>query len=257
MPDAHHVRTDHAIFSDDWDIVITCDSGDLEYAGIHEHMKNLAKHAKLMNFDHHSSNKFFGDWNLVDFSASSTAEVVYRFFQENEVPISQEMAVCLMTGVFTDTGGFSNAATNHRALQMAAEFVERGASIPSIHRATIANKNINTMKLWGKIFSRLRETEDGIAVTYVFKKDLDESGLDTDAIDGMSNYLSQIRDAKAIMVFSEREGGYVKASMRTYRDDIDLAKLAEAAGGGGHKKAAGFMVPGRLAVSEKGIFVTP
>ena len=34
--------------------------------------------------------------------------------------------------------------------------------------------------------------------------------------------------------------------MRTVRDDVDLVKVAELFGGGGHKKAAGFTLPGRI-----------
>jgi phosphoesterase RecJ-like protein len=133
-------------------------------------------------------------------------------------------------------------------LAIASDLVRRGASIPEISRATEQNKGLSAMRLWGRLLSRLSESQLGVAYTYVLRKDLLEFGMDDEAIEGLANYLGQLRDMKAIMVISERENGQVKVSMRTHRDDIDLSRLAAAAGGGGHKKAAGFSVPACLEV---------
>lgn len=257
MPNVEVFRNDPAIFEKEWDLIITCDSGDLDYAGVAEYLGDVQNKSVLINFDHHASNKLFADINVVNSSASSTAEVLYTFFEQQSVEISQEMAVCLMTGVFTDTSGFSNAATNHRSLEMASAFVRQGASIQDIHRATIANKNIHVMKLWGKVWSRLRETERGVVYTYILKSDLAESGLSHDAIDGISNYLSQIKDVKAVIVFAERENRVVKLSMRTYDDEVDLSELALAFGGGGHKKAAGCTIPGKIEIVDDQMRIIP
>ncbi len=253
LPNTHLVKNDPALFEEEWDLIIACDSGDLQYAGVQTFIDCMKKKPKIINFDHHASNKLFGDVNLVNIIASSTAEVVYQFLQENKIAITKSMAICLMTGVFTDTGGFSNAATNKQALEMAAHFVKKGASIPEIHRATIANKSISVMKFWGTIMSRIKQTGQGIAYTYILRQDFIETGIDPEEIDGLSNYLSQLNDARAVIVFSERDGGKVKASMRTYHNDVDLALLATSMGGGGHKKSAGFTVDGRIQEFEDGI----
>lgn len=246
LPNADKIKKDPALFKQRWDVVIVCDSGDLQYAGVHEHVANLPEGTVLINIDHHASNQNFGHYNLVDPTASSTAEVVFYFFREIGFEINKEIAKCLLTGVFTDTGGFSNAATNERALYMAAEFSAKGASLPDVYRATVSNKNLEVMKLWGKVLSRLRQNEFGIAHTYVLKTDLYKGGLNEEAVAGLSNYLSHLKDAKAVFVIFERDDGLIKVSMRTFRDDVDLSKLALAVGGGGHKKASGFTVPGRL-----------
>jgi bifunctional oligoribonuclease and PAP phosphatase NrnA len=256
MPNFEVITTDPSLFRKDWDLVITCDSGDLAYAGVEDDL-SVAAHGKLINIDHHASNKLFGSINLVNDKASSTAEVIYEFFNFHKVELTREIAVCLMTGVFTDTGGFSNGATNEQALKMASHFMRCGASLPDIHRATIANKSIAEMKLWGKIMERLRINKYGIAYTYILKADLLESGLEEDSIEGLSNYLSQLDDARAIFVFSERDEGTIKVSMRTYHNDVDLAKLATTLGGGGHKKAAGFTIPGRILHSKDSVQVVP
>lgn len=246
LPNADQVSTDPELFQQNWDSIIICDSGDLEYAGVYEFAAHISEQTKFINFDHHTSNQNFGHYNLVDASASSTAEVIFCFFREIKFEINQDIARCLMTGVFTDTGGFSNAATNQRALFMASEFSTKGASLPDIIRATVSNKNLDVMRLWGKVLSRLRQNNLGMAYTYIFKSDLQESGLSEEAISGLSNYLSHLKDSKAVIVLHEREDGKIKVSMRTFRDDVDLSRLATAVGGGGHQKASGFAIPGRL-----------
>lgn len=250
LSQASRFVNDPNIFTQSWDVLVTCDSGDLAYAGIQEHVGKFPSKPVIINFDHHASNVFFGDFNIVDVTASSTAEVVMRFFQANDVPVTADMAMCLLTAIFTDTNGFTNAATTERAMQYAAEFIKLGASLSHIYRATMINKNVPMLQVWGKVFQRLRVSMYGIAYTYVHQHDLD--GISAEAVEGISNYLSQqLRDARVIMVFHDRGNGTVKASMRTLQDDIDLSEFAKLFGGGGHKKASGFAVSGRL-VEESG-----
>ena len=249
LSDANRFINDPAVFAEPWDVLVTCDSGDLSYAGIAEHVKQLPNKPVLINFDHHASNVYFGDYNIVDIKASSTAEVVTRFLQTNGAVISRDMAMCLLTAIFTDTNGFTNAATNERSLQYAAEFVRLGASLPLVHRANMVNKNVAMLQVWGKVLQRLQMSKHGIVHTYVRKSDL--AGANAEAVEGISNFLSQLQDARVIMVFHDRGDGTVKASLRTLHDDIDLSEFAKLFGGGGHKKASGFTVPGRL-VEENG-----
>lgn len=246
LPKVEEFVTDPTIFEQSWDLLVICDSSDLDYAGVTEHIQKIITVPPMFNIDHHTSNQNFGDLNLVDGQASSTAEVIYRFFQANNIEITDQIAQCLLTAVFTDTAGFSNGATNQMSLEMAARFVEQGASLPQVNQATTRNKSMDVMRLWGKVMSRLEQTDWGVAYTYVLRQDISEYGLDEDEIQGLANYLSHLRDAKAVFVFQERSKGRIKVSMRTCREDVDLAQLAQAMGGGGHQKAAGFTIAGRL-----------
>lgn len=246
LSQASHVVSDSSIFKQPWDVMITCDSGDLRYAGVADYLAMMPKQPVIINIDHHVSNEYFGDFNLVDVGASSTAEVVYRFFEANRVPLTKQISTGLLTAVFSDTNGFSNAATTQRSLEMAAKFLGAGASLAHIHRATMVNKSLAMMKMWGKVMGRLQTGPHGIVYTFVTRQDLDDYGIDGDSLEGVSNYLSQLQDARAVIVFQDRGDGMIKASMRTVRDDIDLASFAKIFGGGGHKKASGFTVPGRL-----------
>lgn len=253
LPNADVFTKDPSIFQESWDLMLVCDSGDLRYAGVADFVEGMKEQPKIINFDHHASNKLFGEINFVDVHASSTAEVLFSFFTSTEIDLTPEMAKCLLTAVFTDTHGFSNAATNEHALKMASQFVQQGASIPEIYQATIGNKKVDEMKLWGRVFSRLRYGKHNIAYTYILKNDFLEMGVPETAIEGMSNYLSAIGNARAIMVFTEKEEGLLKASLRTLHDDVDLTEFAAFFSGGGHKKASGFTITGRLVETESGL----
>ncbi|MBI4122124.1 MAG: bifunctional oligoribonuclease/PAP phosphatase NrnA [Parcubacteria group bacterium] len=250
---AQEINMDSSVFRQPWDVIVVCDSGDLAYAGIEAFLKYVPAKPVLINFDHHASNKYFGDYNLVDTAASSTAEVVAWFLKEHGQPITTEMGSCLLTGIFTDTNGFTNAATTPGSLQLAAEFLQAGASLPHVYRATMVNKNIHMLTVWGKVLSRLQTSVYGIVYTFVRSQDLPSGTAGTEAIEGISNYLTQLSDARAIMVFHDRGDGFVKASLRTVRDDIDLSAFALLFGGGGHQKASGFTIPGRLEETPDGL----
>lgn len=243
---ANSFTSDPKIFTKTFDAIIICDSGDLKYAGVDVEISKMAIRPLLINIDHHASNVYFADLNIVDPQASSTAEMVDRFFEANNIPLTKEIASCLLTAVYTDTGGFTNAATNQRSLEMAARFVAAGASIGHVHQATMVNKDLKTMGLWGLVLSRLVQTPSKIVYTYLDQQDLGDEGISHDAMEGLANYLSQVQDARAVLVFLDRGDAMIKCSLRTIHDDIDLAAFAKMMGGGGHKKAAGFTAPGSL-----------
>lgn len=221
------------------DVIIICDAGDIAHANI-EQFLDTGKKPVIINIDHHASNTQFGDYNLVDTQASSTTQVVYNLMKEGGVEMTKDIALCLLTGLFTDTGGFSNGATTAESLEIASELMQHGASIPAIYRETIGNKSLEVMKLWGTILKRLETSPERIAYTYVTLQDLNDCNLDHQAMEGLANYLSQIKNAEAVFVFTELEPQNIKVSMRTIHEHIDVSKLATKYGGGGHKKAAGF-----------------
>jgi len=92
----------------------------------------------------------------------------------------------------------------------------------------------------------------GLVVTVITQKDLAEFDASEDMLEGVANFLNDLEGYRAIMVLKEKPDGTVKGSLRTTRDDVDVAAVAKLFGGGGHKKAAGFSLPGKLVETEQG-----
>jgi phosphoesterase RecJ-like protein len=240
----HRYTADPNIFAQKFDLVLVFDSGDLRYCGIDQFVPNLPKPYTLVNFDHHATNNFFADINLVITEASSTAEVIFRLYEEGDIALDPKMATSLLTGLLTDTSNFSNAATNPKAMEAASKLLSAGARFQDVLTHTLHDKSIDTLKVWGLMLSRLRHNPTyDVVSTYIRTQDL--GGLSKDIVEGASNFLNAVTSGTdTILVLHELPNGTVKGSFRSVNRDISA--VAKLLGGGGHKKAAGFTVAGRI-----------
>ncbi len=248
LPNTEHFTNDAEAFRADGgpDVVAVFDAGDLRFAKIDAHLAAMPRKPVVINFDHHATNEQFGDINVVDVAASSTTEVVYEFLRSVGHRPCEDIAKCLLTGLVTDTGGFSNAATTVNSLTVGSELIRRGASIKEVSAQLLRNKTVPALRIWGLVLDRLKYHEGlGVASTAVFLKDIGTPGVEEEHVEGVSNFLNQFLDVDVVLVLKEVEGGKVKGSLRT-AGGKDLAEVARRLGGGGHKKASGFTISGRI-----------
>jgi len=250
LPLSHRVikKLDN-IYLPDFDVILVLDT-DFPHSGIFE---KLAREINpednyVINIDHHISNQGEGDLYVIDWQASSTAKMIYDFFKANQINISRDIATCLLTGIFYDTGIFSNAATDQASLGSAAELLGKGVPLQTIVSDMVNNKTVDLLRVWGKILERLSKNYD-IVYTYILNKD-DESEDISIKTGELANFLNNLNEGKFSMIVNEGQNGLVKVSLRTTRDDVDVAKFAAFFGGGGHKKSAGFALPGTLVYNE-------
>jgi phosphoesterase RecJ-like protein len=158
------------------------------------------------------------------------------------------MATCLMTGLVTDTGNFTNLGTTASAIEVASKLLLHGVDLRAINKRTMHHRPLPVLKLWGRALERLRRDAHGVVTTIITQQDLIDCGTTESDIEGVANFLNNLdsdTEARVVMVLSERDG-QVKGSLRTKHPLIDVAKFATVLGGGGHTKAAGFSVPGHL-----------
>lgn len=257
LPKAGEVTQDPAHWTDPkFDLVIVFDASDLKYAGIEAYVGALAHEFTIINVDHHATNKLYGAINLVRTDASSTCEVVHDLLDSVRA-LDKNMATCLMTGLITDTGSFSNLATTSSAIQAASKLLLKGVDYKQIQSSTMNSKSVTSLRLWGRTFERLKiDPVTKIATTAIKLSDLEELGLGADAVEGISNFLNGLQGVRAVIVLSEREPGQINGSCRTTDPYTDVSKLAMLLGGGGHKKAAGFSLPGTLTETPQGWVIT-
>ena len=235
------------------DLLISLDSATYERTGIDKYYVNPASFTKFLNIDHHPDNPSYGTLNYIDSEVSSTAEILYNIFEAGNIPINQTMATCLLNGIFFDTGSFQNSNTSIATLKATSQLLAMGASLKQVTKYNLKNKSLKTLRLWGRVLSRIKKNRDmGIVSTVVTKKDLDELGTTGEDLEGIANFLNSIPDSKISLVLSERETGKIKGSLRTLHDNVDVSKVASFFGGGGHPKAAGFTISGSLSKNAAG-----
>ncbi len=229
------------------DLVILCDSSDPSYAGVNEHLAAREPKPFVINIDHHATNKLYGDLNLVITTAASTTEILYQYFRTNHIEFTDRMATSLLTGIITDTDHFTNAATSPSAMQFASDLIRRGGRLEHILSKTLRNKTVDKLKVWGNALSRLTHHEPtGLVYTFFTQKDIAGTEMEGNSSEGLANFFNSLGEGKASLVLTEQADGTVKGSFRTTRNDIDVSAWATKLGGGGHKKAAGFTVPGPI-----------
>jgi bifunctional oligoribonuclease and PAP phosphatase NrnA len=239
LPGAEMIRRDGDIFEEEGiDLVMIFDCSDGEY--IKSFLPRMKEKVPLIVFDHHATNPKYGDINLIEDRAASTADVVWRFVKSAGLKMNKKAAQCILTGICTDTSAFSTSNTTAACMDAAHELARYGAKLQEIVRHTMMNKSIPSLKLWGLAFERLHRNDQFDAVaTAIKRKDLKQCQAQQDDLEGLSNFLNaMVEGAETIMVMYEKEGGSVKGSLRSRTRNV--AKLAQKYGGGGHVRASGF-----------------
>lgn len=231
---------------EEFDLVIILDCGAHYMTNFHEtHPGLFDKSRSVINIDHHPSNNGFGTINIIQTEACSTTRIIYEMFQMLNWSINRVIATALMTGIFTDTGSFMHSNTQASTLRTAGFLLAKGADLRSIRRYIFKTTPLSTLQLWGRVLKNIHINESGITMTVLNQKDFEETNADYSELSGVIDYVNSVPGSDFSVMLTERDGS-VKGSLRTLKDDIDVAAIAGEFGGGGHKKAAGFTIPGRL-----------
>jgi len=249
----HDFTADPKVFDLAYDALVVLDCSTLPYAGIHKLVERLPAGCLTINIDHHKSNDLFGDFNLVDETASSTAEIVADFFKVNNQILDAAMATSLMVGIMNDTTYFTNAATSIHSMELTSDLLSAGARSSEVAKAMFKNKDVKTLNLWGTALNRLKHNSElNLATTYLKQDDLAKANTNAGATEGLINFLNTIcGGAESIMVLTQANEDTIKGSLRSVKTDV--SKIAKLFGGGGHKLASGFTMPGKIVETEKGI----
>lgn len=244
LPDAARVQGAPAL--EPGDAAVILDSAEPKLTEFHvSHPRLFDKSMPVLVLDHHPGNPLFGTVNIVDPAAASTCEIVVTLADHLGWPLSSDAATCLLTGVYTDTGGLLHSNTSAGVYRTVARLLRAGARHQLIVTAVFRTAKLSTLKLWGRVLEKIALTEEGGAVSAVTEGDFRATGADGSELAGAIDYVNAVPGMRFSMVLSERDGK-VKGSLRTLRDDVDVAAMAGKFQGGGHKKAAGFAVPGKL-----------
>lgn len=202
--------------------------------------ERMEKAGALINLDHHTSNTRFGAVNVIDETASSSAELVLQLLVRMGAEITRDVATCLYTGLVTDAGRFSYASVTPRTHATAAFLLQRGVPVDEISQRLYESFPFPFLKVLGRVLERARlETDPPVVVSHVTQDDLRECGIVMDDTDELINTLRAIRGCDVALLLKELEDGNWKGSLRS-KGGTDVQAIASRLGGGGHRLAAGF-----------------
>jgi phosphoesterase RecJ-like protein len=200
--------------------------------------------ASVVNIDHHGDNTRFGNLNLVDAQASSTAEIVAGLLDDAGIPLADGAALALYVGLVTDTGRFQYTNTTARAHELAARLLEAGVQPAFVFSTLFESLPLARQRLLGLALGRAQVAAGGrLALTWLARDDFDVTGADDASSDGVVDALRAIEGVELAALVREprdRTGPARKVSLRSRGGGVDCSAIARERGGGGHPGAAGF-----------------
>lgn len=230
----------------EFDCLLLIDCSDPRRAGFADEVLPVGV-PLVVNVDHHPSNTCFGQVNYVDPSASAAAEQVRKIIGELGVPLDREMALCLYVGVSTDTGGFRFDNTTADTHRLAAELLDLGVEPGPVGEIVHDTRTLSSLRLVQRMLGTLSFAAGGkIAWVVVTRQMLEECGAGDEEVEGLVSYPRMIDSVQVSFLLQEMPGGVVRVALRSKRD-LDVGAVAEALGGGGHRKAAGCLLTGTIA----------
>ncbi len=207
----------------------------------------------LINIDHHASFTKFGHINYINSAASSSAEQLFSLFDHFHLPLTTKEAICLYTGLVTDTGRFQHSNASPTAHRVAAALIEAGVKPEILYDKIYGTKSMPALKLLGNALSALTlDCSNRIAyfqITRSMYRRTSATPMDTEEI---INYAVMVPGVVVGILFRENdEPGVIKVSFRS-KGDINVSAIARQFDGGGHRNAAGCSIAGSIgAVTKK------
>jgi phosphoesterase RecJ-like protein len=219
-------------------VMVTCDVASLDRLAS---LGGPAVRAKtLIWIDHHVTNDGLGTIPIVDPSASSTCELVWRLVKELGGEIQIETAMCLYAGLVTDTGRFQYEAVKPDTLRLAAELREFPFEHTRLVQALYEDNGVAYLGLLGIALGRVRvEPEADLVWTYLTRADLEATDVHPGETDDLIDVVRTAREADVAAVIKQQRDGRFKVSLRS-RGGHDVAAAASRFGGGGHRLASGY-----------------
>ena len=225
----------------DADLVVTVDIPSVNRLGTLSDY--VAPDRQVLVIDHHASNHLFGTANYVDPSADSTTMLVAELLDAWDKPIDAGVAHCLYAGLTTDTGSFRWASA--RAHRLAAQLVEMGVDNAAVSRTLLDTHPFAWLPMLSRVLGSawlLADAADGRGLVYAVVNHEEWVNAQPEEVESIVDIVRTTQQAEVAAVFKEIEPLRWSVSMRSR--SLDLASVASAFGGGGHRLAAGYSAAG-------------
>lgn len=225
------------------DVLIVLDTSAWAQLGA---MGDVAKamREKVLVIDHHVSEDDLSDRWFKDTSAEATARIVYEIGLRLKVPLTERIATPLYAGLSTDTGGFRFPNVSGESFRVAARLVDAHANPTAIYRELFEQDSISRLHLVGRTLAGAQVSHGGrVIVSTVRQSDIKEVNAQPADTEDLVNLTLAVKGTEVAVILIEQPDGRIKTSFRS-RCTVDCNLLAARFGGGGHKAAAGAILPG-------------
>lgn len=235
LPNADKIKSE---YREDciYDLAIALDCSDTQRLKGFEECYDDAK-CKI-SIDHHGTNGMYGDYNFVDPACPACAQLLIIVFQFIGVEINKDIGSCLLTGIATDTGGFTYSGVTTETFEFIADLLRTGVNLFEICRRVLRVKSRANFELSKLIMDRIEFLAEGkIAFSYITLEDQKNVNMSSGDHEGLVDIGRDIEGVEVSVFLREIENGF-KVSLRS-NQYLNVAEICSIFGGGGHPRAAG------------------
>lgn len=226
-----------------FDLMLAVDVSDEKRLGACTVLRETSR--KTAQIDHHPTNPLYMQANSVDGKAPAASLLIREQLRELGVELDRDLAICLYTGISTDTGNFAFSGTNEECFQVMSELMEHDLPLAKLNRILFREKSREQIRLLGKAISSLEFRGNGkIAVMKLTSQDFEDCGARSEHADTLVDYALYTQGTGMAVLVREAGEGQVKFSLRS--KEIPVSDVAQLFGGGGHPLASGITMAGEL-----------
>ena len=242
LPQANRVKTGRPV-QGAYDALVVLDS-DPPRTGLFD---DGYRAKTLINVDHHMTNSRIWPLTWLDLDASATGEMIYTMATLLGVPLDREIALCLYTAIFTDTGSYRYSNTTAKCMRISADLLDAGADPWLVTENVYESFSYKRIKFLGQVLSDMARSEDGRIAWVVITDELYRaSGTSAEDTENFINFVRSVKGVEVAVLFRQTAPAQYKVSFRS-KGRADVAVVATKFGGGGQKNAAGCVVEGTAA----------
>lgn len=236
----------------EYDLCFVLDAGEFKRAG--KQIAACRRIGSFINIDHHKTCENFGVVNLIDPQAAATGVLIHRLINDAGGSISLATATCIYVALITDTGSFRYSNANPEAFAVAGEMIEKGVDAWDISSRLYESQPRARIELLSLALATLAFSECGRFASLTVTLDMyKKTGTDAELTDGFINYPRSVRGVEVAIFFRELSEKSFKVGFRS-KGAVDVSRLAEGFGGGGHHNAAGCIIDGSIEAVREQVF---
>lgn len=228
-----------------FDLIMVIDTDSYsQLEGLEQYLKKTD--TPILIIDHHKTGDGLGRVNLVDNTAAAAGLIIFDLIKFAGWPTTEKLAQALFVAIASDTGWFQFPNTDSRVFASCAELIKAGVNVTEIYHKLFHNFSPQRLKLVAAMLNTLELHLDGrFATQYLLQRDFRQTGATYEDTENLINECKRVSSVEVAVLFVQLKDGRIKCSLRS-SGAVDVCKIAEKFGGGGHKQAAGAHLPGPL-----------
>ncbi|NWF66128.1 MAG: bifunctional oligoribonuclease/PAP phosphatase NrnA [Campylobacterales bacterium] len=231
-----------------YDLVISVDCGNYNRLG-------FEVTSKIINLDHHEVHEDYGTYNIIDGNLASSSLVVYKLLKANSIKISKSVATCIYTALVADCGFFKYESVNAEVFEISAELLKAGVNANFVANMLTQRVSLAKFRLTQFVLETMELYIAGkVAIIYATLEMFRKSGAKRVDCEGISSIPRTLATVELSIFLIEELNGDIKVSFRS-KTNLDVSKIADEFGGGGHIHSSGAVFKSSSVESVKSILI--